>query len=40
MLAFNPRKRCTAEEALAHPYLEDIREIECEVQLLFIIFRV
>ncbi|GMI32444.1 hypothetical protein TeGR_g3577, partial [Tetraparma gracilis] len=25
MLKFNPRKRCTVEEALAHPFLADVR---------------
>lgn len=31
MLAFNPSKRCAVEEALAHPYLEEVRDIDCEV---------
>lgn len=28
MLAFNPKKRCTVEEALAHPYLEGLHDPE------------
>lgn len=30
MLTFNPRKRCTVEEALSHPYLEGLHDPECE----------
>lgn len=31
MLLFNPEKRCTVDEALAHPYLEPMRRIETEL---------
>lgn len=30
MLTFNPEKRITIDEALSHPYLADIRDIEYE----------
>lgn len=30
MLVINPEKRITVEEALNHPYFDDIREEECE----------
>lgn len=30
MLHFNPEKRISVQDALAHPYLKDIREKECE----------
>lgn len=30
MLAFNPSKRCAVEEALSHPYLEEVRDPDCE----------
>ena len=32
LLQFNPVKRLTAAQALAHPYFTDIRETECEVE--------
>ena len=31
MLAFNPLKRCSVEEALSHPYLASIRDADDEV---------
>eukprot|EP00339_Tiarina_fusa_P024347 CAMPEP_0117011054 /NCGR_PEP_ID=MMETSP0472-20121206/9588_1 /TAXON_ID=693140 ORGANISM="Tiarina fusus, Strain LIS" /NCGR_SAMPLE_ID=MMETSP0472 /ASSEMBLY_ACC=CAM_ASM_000603 /LENGTH=156 /DNA_ID=CAMNT_0004713747 /DNA_START=791 /DNA_END=1261 /DNA_ORIENTATION=+ len=31
MLTFNPSKRCSVDEALAHPYLEDVRDVDFEV---------
>ncbi len=30
MLQFNPSKRCTAEEALGHEFLQSVREVELE----------
>jgi mitogen-activated protein kinase 1/3 len=30
MLQFNPSKRCTADEALNHAFLEDVRQVEKE----------
>lgn len=32
MLMFNPAKRCTAEEALEHEFLEPVRRREMEVR--------
>ena len=34
MLAFNPAKRITVEEALSHPYLASIRDLDDEVRIL------
>lgn len=31
MLQFNPKKRCTAEEALEHEFLKSIRRLELEI---------
>lgn len=30
LLKFNPKKRLTVEQCLAHPYFEDIRELDYE----------
>jgi len=30
MLTFNPHKRATVEECLAHPYLEELHNVEDE----------
>ena len=30
MLTFNPNKRATVEECLAHPYLEDLHNVKDE----------
>ena len=32
MLMFNPAKRCTADEALDHEFLQPVRRKECEVR--------
>jgi len=32
MLQFNPKKRCTAEEALEHDFLKSVRRREIEVR--------
>ena len=37
MLTFNPQKRITVEEALAHPYLEQYYDEEDEVSLFLFI---
>ena len=31
MLTFNPEKRCSIEEAISHPYFNDIRDPDLEV---------
>jgi len=36
MLQFNPKKRCTAEEALEHNFLKEIRQQDFEVSMVFL----